>query len=233
MATYDLNRGELNALLASDHADPSARKAVIDYLMADGDVGRNSRVDVQVGGGSLDPNAQVLILDGTGPATVTPDGNLKVVVDVADSPWKLDGSDNSVVALAGNDTVDASASTGNNVFITGGANDSFDWSLGGSDPYGGFNTLVGGLGKEDNGSPAHGGGNDSITGGSGDDLFLVGRAGNDTIDGGGGNNTVMFDDSSANATQNTSGGVTTVQFSDTGQTITLSNVQNIVFTDHH
>jgi hypothetical protein len=91
------------------------------------------------------------------------------------------------------------------------------------------------LGIEDNGSTAWPGGNDSITGGSGDDMFIVGRSGNDTINGGGGSNTVMFDDSAANATQSVSGGVTTVHFSDTGQTMTISNVQNLVFTDtgHH
>jgi len=212
MATYDLNRGELNALMASDHVDPSARKAVIDYLMADGDVGRNSRVDVQIGGGSLDPNAQVLVLDGTSDPNITLDANLKVIVDVNNAPLTITGTGDPLVVMgSGNNTIGGSGSSDSHV----------DWSSGG----GGFNTLVSGLGIEDDGSKAHGAGNDSLIGGSG----------NDTITGGGGNDTVMFDDSSTNANITQNGVTTTVQFGDTGQTITINGVDHLVFTDtgHH
>ena len=212
MATYDLNRGELNALMASDHVDPSARKLVIDYLMADGDVGRNSRVDVQVGGGSLDPNAQVLVLDGTSDPNVTLDANLKVILDVNNAPLTMTGTGDPLVVMgSGNNTIGGSGSSDSHV----------DWSSGD----GGFNTLVSGLGIEDDGSKAHGAGNDSLIGGSG----------NDTITGGGGNDTVMFDNSSANANITQNGVTTTVQFGDTGQTITINGVDHLVFTDtgHH
>ena len=213
MATYDLNRGELNALMASDHVDPSGRKAVIDYLMADGDVGRNSRVDVQVGGGSLDPNAQVLVLDGTSDPNVTLDANLKVIVDVNNAPLTMTGTGDPLVVMgSGNNTIGGSGSSDSHTF---------DWSSGG----GGFNTLAGGLGIEDDGSKAHGAGNDSLIGGSG----------NDTIFGGGGNDTVMFDNSSANANITQNGVTTTVQFGNAGQTITINGVDHLVFTDtdHH
>ena len=194
MATYDLNRGELNALMASDHVDPSARKAVIDYLTYDGAVGGNSKVDVQVGGGSLDPNAQVLVLDGTSDPNVTLDANLKVIVDVNNAPLTMTGTGDPLVVMgSGNNTIDASGSSDSHTF---------DWSSGG----GGFNTLAGGLGIEDDGSKAHGAGNDSLIGGSG----------NDTIFGGGGNDTVMFDNSSANANITQNGATTTVQFGGTG-----------------
>jgi len=212
MATYDLNRGELNALMASDHVDPSARRAVIDYLMADGDVGRNSRVDVQIGGGSLDPNAQVLVLDGTSDPNITLDPNLKVIVDVNNAPLTITGTGDPLVVMgSGNNTIGGSGSLDSGV----------DWSSGGD----GFNTLVGGLGIEGDGSKAHGAGNDSLIGGSG----------NDTITGGGGNDTVMFDNSSANANITQNGVTTTVQFGDTGQTITINGVDHLVFTDtgHH
>ena len=222
MATYDLNRGELNALMASDHVDPSARKAVIDYLTYDGAVGGNSKVDVQVGGGSLDPNAQVLVLDGTSDPNVTLDANLKVIVDVNNAPLTMTGTGDPLVVMgSGNNTIGGSGSSDSHTFMTGGNDDEFDWSSGG----GGFNTLAGGLGIEDDGSKAHGAGNDSLIGGSG----------NDTIFGGGGNDTVMFDNSSANTNITQNGATTTVQFGGTGQTITINGVDHLVFTDtdHH
>jgi hypothetical protein len=203
MATYDLNRGELNALMASDHVDPSARKAVIDYLRYDGDLGGNSKVDVQVGGGSLDPNAQVLVLDGTSDPNVTLDANLKVIVDVNNAPLTMTGSGDPLVIMgSGNNTIGGGGSSDSHTFMTGGNDDEFDWSSGG----GGFNTLAGGLGIEDDGSKAHGGGNDPLVGGS---------------------------SANANITQN--GVTTTVQFGDAGQTITINGVDHLVFTDtgHH
>src|SRR5450756_1535566 len=77
MAAYDLNRSELNSLLASDNIDPSVRKSIIDYLQDDGLLtGHGSTVAVQESGyPPLDSNAQVLLVD-TSPATVA-DPNLK------------------------------------------------------------------------------------------------------------------------------------------------------------
>ena len=67
MATYDLDRSELNSLLASSNIDPSVRKSIIDYLQDDGLLtGHGSTVQVQEGG-SLDPSTQVLLVD-TSPA---------------------------------------------------------------------------------------------------------------------------------------------------------------------
>jgi RTX calcium-binding nonapeptide repeat (4 copies) len=104
-----------------------------------------------------------------------------------------------------------------------------------------YSTLSGGDRDEWNGGHAAGGtttivggsGNDTIVGGNENDLIELGRHGNDVIDGGGGHNTVQFDDSLSNATISSKNGVTTVQFSDTHQTMTLTDIQSLVFTDHH
>jgi Ca2+-binding RTX toxin-like protein len=76
-----------------------------------------------------------------------------------------------------------------------------------------------------------GSGNDSLVGGSENDKFILSEQGNDTINGGGGHNTVEFDHSFANAKIDIAGGVTTVEFKD--RTVTMTNVQELVFTDHH
>jgi Ca2+-binding RTX toxin-like protein len=233
MATYDLNRGQLNALLASDGNDPSIRKGVIDYLITDGDVGKNGKVAVEVSDGTspLDPNAKVLILETSSPTSVNTDVDpFKVIVDTDGAPLTVTGSKGVFVALGGSDSLDAGGATGNVTVMTGADDHDFDFGAG---PHGGFDTMFGGLGVEDNGSKAGGGGDDSLFGGSGNDTFIIGKIGNATISGGGGNDSVMFDDSSTNAAITTSGGVTTVMFSDTGQKITIgSDVENLVFTDH-
>jgi len=69
-------------------------------------------------------------------------------------------------------------------------------------------------------------------GSSGNDLFKVGNEGNDTISGGGGHDKVQFDDSYHNATITIHNGDTTVQFSDTGQTIKMTGIEELHFTDH-
>ena len=68
----------------------------------------------------------------------------------------------------------------------------------------------------------------------GDDVFKIGLVGNDVVNGGGGHDTVDFSNNflGGNATVTTSGGQTTVQFANTGQTIDVSNVKTLVFSDH-
>jgi Ca2+-binding RTX toxin-like protein len=84
-----------------------------------------------------------------------------------------------------------------------------------------------------------GSGGDTHQGGAGDDTFHVGDKGSDTIDGidgGAGQDTVYFDahafDADVQLTK-TNGVVTEVQFTDTPQTIKLSNVAELIFSDGH
>lgn len=281
MATYDLNRSELNSLLAADHIDPSVRKAIINYLVDDGLLtGPHGTVVVQEGTyPPLDSNTEVLLLNSPN-ATVntSTDPNLKVIVDVGDAHLKVTGSDNVLVATgAGVDLINMSGSSGNDVVIAEGANtiggghgndhlwgDSGNYSTlrgGGDDDgwhgrsdngtmwgdSGNYSTLWGGDGHDaSHGHSGHhedghgdtttiiaGTGNETLIGGSGNYLFEVGTHGNDSIVGGSGHNTVDIDDSRRDATITHQHGVTTVQLSNTGQTITMSGVQDIVFTDHH
>ena len=134
--------------------------------------------------------------------------------------------------------------------IDGGRGDSWHSGRGGDNSWddgGHYSTLGGGGGNDGWGDGGHdhggsaggtttivaGSGNDTLDGGKENDLFEVGRHGNDVIDGGGGFNTVQFDDSLSNATIKNDHGVTTVHFSDTKQTVTLTDIQSLVFTDHH
>ena len=63
--------------------------------------------------------------------------------------------------------------------------------------------------------------------------FDIGRSGNDTINGGSGSDTITFDNSfgHGNADIEHHGNVTTIDFANTGQTMTVSNVEELVFTD--
>jgi hypothetical protein len=349
MATYDLHRSELNSLLASDHIDPSVRKAIIDYLEDDGLLGsRHSTVSVQEGT-HPDHGTQILLVD-TPNATVNTSGdpNLKAIVDISSGELKVTGGDNLVVATgphvnlidlsgsSGNVVVDAEGSNpsrhGGNLFGDGG-NYSTMWSGHGNDGWSGgrdgdrgrhdggwgdgdngrsdgrgsdwgrhdggrgsggnfetigggrhdgwfgeggrtwgdhghFTTLSGGHGDDRGGHDRrdmsgghdqhdrghrdmhgeHGGhhemdggtttmiagtGNETMIGGNGNNLFEVGpHGGNDDIIGGKGNNTVVFDDRATDVRMTTNHGVTTVTFGDTHETVKLSGIQNIVFTDH-
>ena len=60
--------------------------------------------------------------------------------------------------------------------------------------------------------------------------YVDGGKGNDTIIGGGGHDKVVFDVTYADATISTHHGTTTVAFGD-GQTMTISGVEQLVFTD--
>lgn len=353
MATYDLNRAELNSLLAANHIDPLVRQSIIDYLQDDGFLhDHGSTVQAQEGG-TLDFNTQVLLVDSP-TATVATDPNLQVIVDLADANLTVTGSDPVLVATGrGDDYVDMTGSSGNDVVMAGSGNDTIlggtgaDTIIGGNgndslvagsggnqlldgsnrtlDGWGGLggdhghhdddshpghgddhshgsggnDTLIGGSGEFDTllggggndsliaGSGNHqllsgGDGDDTLRGGTGDSDTLIGGSGkdiliggigsnqllqgnggndtffagtggdtlvggggndtfnvaianlggNDTILGGGGHDKVVFDDSVHLATISTSNGVTTVQFGATSQTITISGVEQLVFTDH-
>ena len=93
----------------------------------------------------------------------------------------------------------------------------------------GHDTLNGGSG---NNSFVLGKGTDSVAGGSGDDsVFITTNHGHDTIDGGGGTNTVTFDHRAfASATITTSGATTSISFAN-GQSVQVTNVTQLVFTD--
>src|SRR5258708_3628391 len=152
MATYDLDRTELNHLLAPN-IDPAARAAVVDYLLNHGgfdddgrddrghhdrfdDDGRDDRghhdhhsdpaVKVEVSDGTLplDPKAQVLDLT-SATNTVTTDAGLKVIVEnvAGDADLTVHGdNDVMIVTGAGNDHVTLQDS-GNDVVMTGAGND--------------------------------------------------------------------------------------------------------------
>ncbi len=147
----------------------------------------------------------------------------------------------------GDDRHDNLWGDGGNYSTMGGGNDG--WPRGGEDPKGGhgndnlwgdggYGTMGGGTDGSHDGAGTtttiiSGTGNDTLISGSENTLFEVGRQGNDVIEGGGGSDKVQFDDSLAHADINIVGGVTTVDFKDTGQTITVTGVQELEFTGHH
>ena len=167
MAIYDLNRSRLDGLLAFEGTDPSVRKSIIDYLTDDGLLHGHNTVHVETSPG--DTATQVLLVGST-PASVDTDAypNLKVIVDTADATLTVTGGSDVFVGTGpGNDTVDMSASTGNDVVMTGRGDDSVTGGQGSDSIYGG------------NGA-------DTLTAGSnGDGTLLDGGAGNDVLDGNG------------------------------------------------
>src|SRR5215470_6357423 len=111
MAIYDLNRSELNSLLASNHFDPSVRQAVIGYLTDDGLLKPGGTVHVETNP-ALDSNAQVLTVD-TPTASITTDPTLQVIVDLADANLTVSGNNDVLIATgADNDRVDITGLTG-------------------------------------------------------------------------------------------------------------------------
>jgi len=123
---------------------------------------------------------------------------------------------------------------GNDTLVGGSGN--WDTLVGG----GGNDVLIGGAGTNQlliggggNDTFFAGTGGDTLMGGAGNDTFnvsFVDGAGNDTIVGGGGHDKVVFDVAYADATISTHHGTTTVAFGD-GQTMTISGVEQLVFTD--
>jgi Ca2+-binding RTX toxin-like protein len=288
MATYDLDRTELNDLL-KPNIDPMVRTAVLDYLFSDhghqhlghygldtsGHDGSTDKIEVQISDGTdpLDPKADALVLTGTD-NSVTTDANLKAIIEnvATDTTLTVDGTHSVFVAMgngndlvrledSGNDTVYGGAGqdsiyggAGNDLLVAGAGShqlleggDGNDTLWGGA---GGYDSLYGGAGNDviHAGAGAHqfvdsgtgndtiwaGSGNDTLVGGGGNDVFHIDpNSGNDTIDGGSGHSIIDFDHFSSTDVKSIgeSGGVTVITFTD-GQTITATNIQEFVFTDH-
>jgi Ca2+-binding RTX toxin-like protein len=237
MATYDLNRSELNSFLASDHVDRSVRMGVIDYLQDQGFLTHpKSTVDVQQGG-VADPSdpTQVLIVD-TQTATVATDSNLKAIIDIADASLTVTGGNNVFIGTGhGNDMVTMTGSSGNDVVMTGSGNDVVLGGAGADSIYGGSgnDSLVAGigdhqlldggssndsngLGHDDDSSNGHRHGHshdhddDSSKGGGGGNDTLVGGIGSfDTLIGGSGND-VLYAGSGSNQLLEGNGGNDTI-----------------------
>jgi hypothetical protein len=177
MATYDLHRSELNGLLASDHIDPSVRKAIIDYLENDGFLGtRHSTVSVQ-DGTHPDHGTQVLIVN-TPNATVNTSGdpNLKAIVDVSSGELKVTGGDSLIVGTGPHvNLIDLSGSNGNVVVDAEGS----DPSRRGGNLFGdggNYSTMWSGHGNDGWGRDGDGGRHDD-RGGRGDSGWSDGRDG--------------------------------------------------------
>jgi Ca2+-binding RTX toxin-like protein len=127
--------------------------------------------------------------------------------------------------LAGNGTGDTLYG-GSGAYDVLEAGNGGDWLVGGK---GNHQLLIGGSGND---TFTAGTGGDTLEGGSGGvDLFNVGNKGNDTIEGSAsGFNTVNFTDHTVSDihSENTTAGVTTIVFN-SGQTVVLSNIQEIDF----
>ena len=198
---YDLNRSELNSLLASNSVDPAVRQSIIDYLVSDGLLtGPGSKVVVQEGG-ALESSTQVLIVDSS-PASVATDPNLKVIVDTADATLTVTGSNNVLVTTGpGDDSVNMTGSSGKDVVITGAGNDTVLGGQGADSIYGGTgdDKLVAGGGNHqllEGGSGADtliggGGSYDTLSGGVGDDKLVAGSGNHQLLEGGWGADTLI------------------------------------------
>lgn len=214
MATYDLDRTELNHLL-SPNIDPAAQKAVIDYLLQKGtfeehghghhhgDEHGHPTIDVQISDGTdpVDPDAQLLVLTSE-TSTVTTGGDLKAIVEnvAGDANLTVHGSnDVMIVTGAGNDHVTLQ-DTGDDIVIAGKGNDVIQLGAGEDSVYGGAgnDSLVGGTGGHqllvggDGSDTLLGGegGHSTLVGGSGDDLLIAGSGGHMLLEGGRGNDTM-------------------------------------------
>jgi Ca2+-binding RTX toxin-like protein len=204
-------------------------------LIIDLDTGLTVKGSSSVIVASGNNNGLINLQDSGNDFVATGDGN--------DTVFAGAGAD-TIVGGAGNDLFAAgtgtnqliSAGSGNDVLIGGsGANDTLqagtgsDLLLGGA---GAGQLLDATLGAAD--TIFAGSGNDTLLGGAGNDVFVVGRFGSDTIDGGGGDNTIYFDhanDSNVAISTPDANGITTITFSDTNQTIKVSNVTAIHFSD--
>jgi Ca2+-binding RTX toxin-like protein len=209
MAIYDLDRSDLNSLLASNHIDPSVRKSIINYLVDAGYLTDGGMVHV-----STDPAPDwqpLLLVDAPTASIVTnPHGN--VIVDLADADLTVAGNNDVLIATgAGDDNVDITGMTGAEVVMTGSGSDTVYGGSGADSMYGGSgnDVLYGGTGDyellqsgnssvqlfgrwlgQDIGSD--GGRFDTVSGGSGhqndgNDTLCGGSGGFDTLIGGGGN----------------------------------------------
>jgi Ca2+-binding RTX toxin-like protein len=199
MATYDLDRVELNHLL-SPNVDPSVRAAVLDNLFNnddhrteghdDDDDGRGrdhdndrdhggndhfhfshvKRVEVQISNGTDPLDPHANVLDLTSAhATVTTDANLEAIVQNV--------SGNSDLTVFGHADVMIATGTGDNKITLNDSGDDVVLTGRGND------TVYGGAGHD---SIYGGGGSDSLVAGSGGHQLLVAGDGSDTLYGGDG-----------------------------------------------
>src|ERR1700730_1923385 len=106
MATYDLDRIELNHLL-TPNIDPSVRTAVLDYLYKDidshfPDHDREHKLDGQISDATeaLNPQADVLVLT-SADNSVTTDANLKAIIEnvATDSTLDVSGTHSVFIAM--------------------------------------------------------------------------------------------------------------------------------------
>ena len=171
------------------------------------------------------------------------------------------GSDNTLKGGDGKDYLEASGTghqlsggVGNDTLVAGGGSvlhgdggkDKLTATTGSNSLFGdtGNDTLWAGTGND---TLSGGGGNDllitnpngtaetqtAMFGGGGDDSFeITSHDGDSAINGGTGTDVVFFDDRTfGSADIQTSGGTTTVTFSDTGQEVTVTSVETLVFSD--
>jgi Ca2+-binding RTX toxin-like protein len=158
----------------------------------------------------------------------------------------LDGTAGNGHTLSGGDGNDTLIMAGGSVGNGDGGHDKLTATTGDNDMWGGVgnDTLWAGTGND----TLHGGAgfdvmitnpNGTATtttkmfGDSGNDTFeITSHLGNSTVSGGLGSDAVIFDArTSASATIVTGGGGTTVTFADTNQVVTVTGVEELVFTD--
>src|SRR5215467_12691583 len=161
MATYDLDRVEINHLL-TPNIDPAARAAAVDYLLNSGafddDDDDDNKFDddhehyshhhgdptfkVEVSDGTipLDPQAQLVDLTTANNVVDTTDPALKVIVENVSGDSQLSvlhgDTDVMIVTGNGNDQVDLH-DVGNDIVLTGSGNDTVHAGDGADSVYGG------------------------------------------------------------------------------------------------
>jgi Ca2+-binding RTX toxin-like protein len=248
-------KGQLDAIVQNVSGDSDLRvTGNQDVLVATG-IGNNF-VDMQNAGDDivLTGSGSDTILDGNGNDTIL-GGNGNDFIDGGDGEEQLfDGEAGRDTIFGGDGNFDTVSGGDGNDSLVGGDGDN-QLLMGGT----GLDTIFGGDGA--NNTLSGGDGHDQIAVGDGADQFVDGGAGNDTIwageggntlfggggddtfeinnhmgdstiVGGGGHNTIDFNDrlQADVDSMETIAGQTTITFTD-GQTITASQVQDLVFSD--
>jgi Ca2+-binding RTX toxin-like protein len=213
----------------------SALKVIVENTATDAHLTVHGADDVMIVGGAGDDSIDLsdthgddIVLGGRGNDSITGghgadsiygghgndtihagDGDYQLIVggDGSDTLWGGLGSHDTVMGGNGHDEIHGGAGA-YQLLVGGGSND----------------TMFAGVGDYD-----------TVRGGDGDDLIHIAAHanGHDTVDGGSGNDTLKLDGrSTGDLTQPFHGshGETVLHFTD-GQTVTVSNVENIVFTD--
>jgi Ca2+-binding RTX toxin-like protein len=251
-------KGQLDAIIQNVSGDSDLRVTGHQDLLVATGIGDNF-VDMQGAAGDdivLTGSGNDTIQDGKGNDTIlSGDGNDLIVGGDGKEEQLFDGGAGSDTIYGGEGNFDTIAGGDGSDSLIGGDGDNqlIEGGNGADTIFGGDgenNTLIGGTGADqiavgdgDNQLVDGGGGSDTIWagegdstlfGGTGDDTFNVtGDTGESTIVGGGGNNTIDFGDlASTDVTiGDTIAGTTTITFNDGGQTLTVSQVQDLVFTD--